>query len=72
MGVESGSIHVITDSEQANLVASRLDVAGFLLAKTKIRRITSGSVESYIEMVEAGQKLTFVLSVYAPFCSLLH
>ena len=35
MGVESGSIHVITDSEQANLVATRLNVAGFLLGEDK-------------------------------------
>ena len=67
MGVESGSIHVITDSEQANLVASRLNVAGFLLGEDKDSpNNQGGSVESYIEMVEAGQKLTFVLSVYAP------
>ena len=67
MGVESGSIHVITDSERANLVASRLNVAGFLLGENKESPNNQGdSVESYIERVEAGQKLTFVLSVYAP------
>ncbi len=67
MGIEPGSIHVITDSEQANLVASRMKVSGFLLGEEKDPpNNQGGSVESYMESVEIGQKLTLVLSVYAP------
>ena len=67
VGIEESNIHVLTDSEQAQLAAFRLNVSNSLLgADEQSSDAQRDALNDYIRRAEEGCNLSILLSVYAP------